>query len=164
MAVKRRVFLSRAALRLVFAAGIAAWVAGCSDATRLSDPFADPFGGSPRGVDRAPTGAILEPRSVQSRAIQSSPLPPATDASSANAPPPRSMSAGQSALRAGRAGSYAHWSAEGGTPIVAAQGETAEMIAMRYGVPAEALLRVNGLTSAAQVRPGARLVIPVYRA
>jgi murein DD-endopeptidase MepM/ murein hydrolase activator NlpD len=36
------------------------------------------------------------------------------------------------------------------------------MIASRYGVPTDALLRVNGFASAQQVRPGARLVIPVY--
>lgn len=37
-------------------------------------------------------------------------------------------------------------------------------LASRYGVPADALLRVNGFSSAQQVRPGARLIIPVYHA
>ena len=54
------------------------------------------------------------------------------------------------------------WSAEGGTPIVVAQGETASMLGNRYGVPTDALLRANGFSSPAQVQPGARLVIPVY--
>ena len=54
------------------------------------------------------------------------------------------------------------WSAEGGTPIVVAQGESVAMLSTRYGVPADALLRSNGFSSAAQVQPGARLVIPVY--
>ena len=57
-----------------------------------------------------------------------------------------------------------HWSAEGGTPIVVAQGETAALLATRYGVPTDALLRANGFNVASQVQPGSRLVIPVYRA
>ncbi len=56
------------------------------------------------------------------------------------------------------------WKAEGGTPIVVAQGESAGMLASRYGVPADALLKVNGFTSASQIQPGARLVVPVYNA
>ena len=61
-------------------------------------------------------------------------------------------------------GSYNHWSAEGGTPITVGSGETAAIFANRYGVPADALLKVNGFASASQVQPGSRLVIPVYRA
>jgi murein DD-endopeptidase MepM/ murein hydrolase activator NlpD len=57
-----------------------------------------------------------------------------------------------------------HWSAEGGTPIVVAQGETAALLATRYGVPTDALLRANGYNVASQVQPGSRVVIPVYRA
>ncbi len=49
-------------------------------------------------------------------------------------------------------------------PIVVAQGETADLVASRYGIPEAALLRTNGLASAAQVRPGTRLIIPVYNA
>jgi len=60
-------------------------------------------------------------------------------------------------------GATNHWSAEGGTPIVVAQGETAGVIANRYGVPTDALLKANGLQNAKQVQPGARIVIPVYR-
>ncbi|HMN72389.1 MAG TPA: LysM peptidoglycan-binding domain-containing M23 family metallopeptidase [Rhodoblastus sp.] len=62
------------------------------------------------------------------------------------------------------AASVDHWSAEGGTPIVVAQGESAGALASRYGVPQDALLRVNGFNSASQIQPGARLVVPVYRA
>ncbi len=54
------------------------------------------------------------------------------------------------------------WTAVGGTPIVVAQGETAAMLGARYGVPADTLLRTNGFSSASQVQPGARLVVPVY--
>lgn len=145
------------------AAGLAALASGCSDASRFAgDPFADPFAGSTkvasRGVDRAPTGAILAPgeRSAASTPVESRPLPAPT--ASASAPRP----VAQAPVPAGSLGP-ARWSAEGGTPIVVSQGETAAILATRYGVPTDALLRTNGFTTASQIKPGARVVIPVYR-
>jgi murein DD-endopeptidase MepM/ murein hydrolase activator NlpD len=61
-------------------------------------------------------------------------------------------------------GADPHWTANGGTPIVVAQGESAAVLATRYGVPTDALVKSNGFTSAAQVQPGVRLIVPVYRA
>jgi murein DD-endopeptidase MepM/ murein hydrolase activator NlpD len=142
----------------MIAAGASALIAGCSDATRFSsDPFSNPFQTSSARVDRAPTGSVAKPR-AEALAIQSRPLAPLAS-SQTSAPPPQApapMSAG--------AGSSDHWSIEGGTPVVVAQGETAAMIASRYGVPADTLLRVNGFANARQVQPGSRLVIPAYHA
>ncbi|OYW61678.1 MAG: hypothetical protein B7Z40_18165, partial [Bosea sp. 12-68-7] len=61
------------------------------------------------------------------------------------------------------AGSAAGWSAQGGSAIVLAQGETLDMISSRYGVPRAALMSTNGLSSPT-VAPGTRLTIPVYNA
>ena len=58
--------------------------------------------------------------------------------------------------------SSSNWTAQGGTPIVIAQGETANVLADRYGVPLDALVRTNGYSSASEIRPGARLLVPVY--
>ncbi|MGJ0395920.1 MAG: peptidoglycan DD-metalloendopeptidase family protein [Methylocystis sp.] len=168
MAIKRRFAYSRAAARLLAAAGVAALVAGCSDASRFAgDPFSDPFSGSPKiasqGVDRAPVGAIASApaQSAPSSAVESRPLPaPVASASASRATAP---AASPSPTRIAAAGG-GHWSAEGGTPIVVAQGETAGLLATRYGVPPDALLRANGFNVASQVQPGSRLVIPVYRA
>ena len=60
--------------------------------------------------------------------------------------------------------SFGGWSSNGGAPIVVAQGESADMLAKRYGVPQNALLQVNGMRSAADLQPGARIVVPVYSA
>ncbi len=68
------------------------------------------------------------------------------------------------AVAAASPGSYNHWSAEGGTPVTVGAGETAAILANRYGVPPDVLLKVNGFSSSSQVQPGSRLVIPVYRA
>ncbi|WP_439498454.1 peptidoglycan DD-metalloendopeptidase family protein [Bosea sp. (in: a-proteobacteria)] len=59
------------------------------------------------------------------------------------------------------AGSATGWTAQGGTPIVIAQGESLDTISSRYGVPRAALISANGL-SGPNVSPGSRLVIPVY--
>ena len=47
------------------------------------------------------------------------------------------------ALRA-NPNSLGGWTAEGGTPVVVAQGESADIIAQRYGVPVATLLTLNG--------------------
>jgi murein DD-endopeptidase MepM/ murein hydrolase activator NlpD len=178
MFTQRQIAFSRVAVRLMLAAGAAALMAGCSDASRFSDPFSDPFssGSAPKiarnGVDRAPTGSIggasdaAGPAPLPGR-VESRPLP-GTTAPVANAQPaaPRAApvaSAPAAAASAGGAG-LSHWTADGGTPVTVGSGETAAMLATRYGVPADALLRANGYSNAAQVQPGARLIIPVYRA
>ena len=149
MATMRHLLLSRVALRFALAAGAAATISGCSDASRFaSDPFSDPFGGSTkvaragRPIDNVSTGSIpgSSPAPVQSQSLAA---PSAT---------------------ASAQGSLDHWTAQGGTPVTLAEGETPETIANRYGVPAEVLVRVNGFSSASEVTPGSRLVIPVYRA
>ncbi len=176
MVTKHHIAYSRAAVRFLAAVGVAALVAGCSDASRFGgDPFTDPFSGSAKtaslGVDPAPVGAIADapaPRAPSS-AVESRPLP--APGASASAPSGSASTARTSApaaqpspTRVATAGASGHWSAEGGTPIVVAQGETAALLATRYGVPTDALLRANGFNIASQVQPGSRLVIPVYRA
>jgi len=164
MATERQVGFSRVALRLMLAAGAAALLAGCSDASRFSsDPFSDPFVNPPaatsrsaRAVDRSSTGSISS--SPNYSPVQSRPLAAPTNAPSSNAAPVAS------AAPAASPGSYNHWSAEGGTPITVGAGETAPVLANRYGVPTDVLLKVNGFSSSSQVQPGSRLVIPVYRA
>jgi murein DD-endopeptidase MepM/ murein hydrolase activator NlpD len=165
MAIERRVFLSRVAKRLMFAAGAAGLLAGCSDASRFTDPFTNPFQDSaPVGrVDRAPTGTNPVRRSV----VEQRPLAPSqavAHSAPAAAPAPVAAAPAPAPAPARIAGAYNHWSAEGGTPVVVAEGESAGVIATRYGVPVDAMLRVNGFGKAAEVHPGSRLVIPIYRA
>ena len=176
MVTKHHIAYSRAAVRFLAAVGVAALVAGCSDASRFGgDPFSDPFSGSAKtaslGVDRAPVGAIADApaQSPPSTTVETRPLPaPSASASAqsggASMARTSTPAAQPSPTRVAAAGASGHWSAEGGTPIVVAQGETAALLATRYGVPTDALLRANGFNVASQVQPGSRLVIPVYRA
>ena len=118
----------------------------------MSDPFSNPFQTS-QATDPAPTSSINPSAPVTP--VQSRPLSAPTYSAA-----PRPVAAAAPRAAQGPAG----WSAVGGTPISVAQGENAEIIARRYGVPTDALLKANGLASAAQVQPGVRVVIPVYNA
>ena len=167
---------SHPAVRLALAVCLAATLAGCADSERLADPFSNPFHTASRNTDRMPTGSLAQ--TDRTRPVQAQPLPPLGAASSGpmaaytapSHPNPRFASAqayrGPSTTGSvGRTGAaVAGWTAEGGMPVVVAFGESAGIVAKRYGIPEEALLRTNGFTSAAQVRPGTRLVIPVYNA
>ena len=150
-------------LRLALATAAAALLTGCSDATRFSsDPFSNPFASASAPVDRTATGSIAPRRKVASNdQIESRPLAP--PAGSAALPAPVTTPQPEPVASRSVAAPHGSWSAEGGTPIVVAQGESVGMLATRYGVPTEALLSSNGYSSASQVTPGARIVIPVYR-
>ncbi|PZN96844.1 MAG: peptidase M23 [Hyphomicrobiales bacterium] len=126
-------------------------------------PFASPFKtaqASSPSRDPATTGSIG--RSVNTP-VYATPAPAMTAVSSQPLPPPQSAVALRSAAPRPVAGSASGWSAQGGTPIVVAQGETLDMISSRYGVPREALISANGLSGSA-LAPGSRLTIPVYNA
>jgi murein DD-endopeptidase MepM/ murein hydrolase activator NlpD len=146
------VFCSRVAFRLALLGASAGLLAGCAGSERMSDPFSNPFQTS-QATDPAPTSSINPSAPVTP--VQSRPLSAPTYSAA-----PRPVAAAAPRAAQGPAG----WSAVGGTPISVAQGENAEIIARRYGVPTDALLKANGLASAAQVQPGVRVVIPVYNA
>ena len=144
-------------------------MAGCADSSRFSEPFNDPFGGSKsvasRPVDQTPTGSIQQEPSYRQASlptVDSKPLPaPASTVHTASAP---TAPAATSSIPGPLPGADPHWTTNGGTPIVMAQGETPAIIANRYGVPTDALVKSNGYATAAAVHPGAKLIIPVYRA
>ena len=77
-----------------------------------------------------------------------------------SAPPSQPSFGGNRQVASGPAG----WTALGGTPIVVREGQTLNNLADRYNVPASAILSANNLQSAADVRPGATVVIPVFNA
>ncbi|MFM9161799.1 MAG: peptidoglycan DD-metalloendopeptidase family protein [Methylocystis sp.] len=163
---------SRVASRLMAAVGLAALMAGCADSSRLSDPFSDPFTGlkksvASRSVDQSPTGTIqqdLPSRSASSSPVETRPLAAPQQAAFSSSSQLVSAPTPQAPQSVNSISGDPHWTANGGTPIVVSQGDTAAVIANRYGVPTDALLKSNGFTSAAQMQPGARIVIPVYRA
>ncbi|MGH2342639.1 peptidoglycan DD-metalloendopeptidase family protein [Segnochrobactraceae bacterium EtOH-i3] len=74
-----------------------------------------------------------------------------------------SEAAGQAAAPVANAAvQYKNWSSAGGTLVTVAPGETTGTIARRYGIPEEAILATNRVSSAAQVQPGSQIIIPTY--
>lgn len=156
----------KSVVRVVSVCALAAGLGACSsEAMRFTEaPFGNPFQTAQAPAsqrDPATTGSIgrSAPRSSYETAsatgnpgVRSQPLPPPTS-SVAMRPP-------QAAAPSPNAGSASGWSAQGGTPIVVAQGETLDVISGRYGVPRAALMQANGLSG--EAAPGSRIVVPVY--
>lgn len=55
-----------------------------------------------------------------------------------------------------------NWSSSGGTTVTLGRGETIQSISRRYGVPTNAILQANGLSSTSGVGEGRQIVIPAY--
>ena len=180
----------RSVLRLTAVGATVAFLAGCSsDVGRLSS---GPFGpadntptasiGSrtltpPEAISGAPAtaansaGTWGSAPSYPTAAIQSAPLAPlaaplAAPVAAAAVSRPSTQAVTSAATSAARTagGSFGPWTTAGGSAVTVAQGESASVLAARYGVPMEALVKANGLSSASQVTPGKSLVIPVYNA
>jgi murein DD-endopeptidase MepM/ murein hydrolase activator NlpD len=171
----------RFALQLCVVSAAAAFMGGCSsDATRLGDPFGNPFATAsadsakthrhvasasdvvPAGRMPPVTSTALAPRPVAVASLSST--RPVASASREPVSTETTGSIDRSATRTASSASFGGWSSAGGTAIQVADGDTTEILSKRYGVPATALLQVNGLHSAADIRPGTRLIIPIYSA
>ncbi|QBR70257.1 peptidase M23 [Beijerinckiaceae bacterium] len=155
-----RVSCARFAVRLALTGVAAGTLAGCSTSERLSDPLSNPFQTSANIGNPGPAAGVVASAPVGS--VQSRPLGMPTASNAALSPPAARIAVTPTPSHAGQ--SIAGWSAQGGSPVVVAQGENAQILANRYGVPLDAILRANGFANAAQVKPGARVVIPVYNA
>lgn len=159
--------VSKSVVRAVSVCALAAGLGACSsDTLRFTEaPFSNPFQTAQAPAsqrDPATTGSIGRnaPRQSYETAsaagnpsVRSQPLAPPTASVASRAAP-------QSAPAPSAPGSAAGWSAQGGTPIVVAHGETLDVISGRYGVPRSALMQANGLSG--EVTPGSRIVVPVY--
>jgi len=160
--------MRRGAVRVALTGAVAIWLAGCSaDSDRFaqsyapsSDPFTNPFAAN-NAPSAAPTSGVASAPLAPPGAVQTAAIPPAP----ATAPPPVAP-APQYHVASSQpvGGSAAGWSIVGGSPIVVAQGDDADSLSRRYGVPAAALIKSNGLSSASQIHGGMHLVIPVYNA
>ncbi len=60
------------------------------------------------------------------------------------------------------AGEIKGWSRAGGTQVTVKEGETAYNLSRRFGVPADVILKSNGLSESAGLKAGSKIVIPTY--
>lgn len=159
----------RVALQFMAAGSLAALMSGCSsDVTRMESPFTNPF--STASNDEAAPAVPARRVASAGDVIPAGRTPPVS--SQALAPrsgyasntPSRettgSIEPGPARIASGP--SYGNWTTTGGTPIQVADGESADVLAQRYGVPTNVLLQVNGMRSASDVRAGSHITVPVY--
>src|ERR1700730_4605258 len=121
---------ARFAFRLALTGAAAGLLAGCANSERLSDPRSNPFQTSANVADQTPTPTPSVAASVPVSPVQLRPL----SAPSASASPPPQSSPRVAAVSPPRGGGAAGWSAQGGSPVVVAQGENALILANRYGI------------------------------
>ena len=161
----------RTAIQICAMSAVAALMSGCSsDSTRFGDAFGNPFA----------TGSTAKPQKISSlkRPIGTGRTPPVV----ASALPPHGTAVAAAPFRSAPVAmshettgsiasarnipgsSFGGWSGQGGASVQVAQGDTGAVLAQRYGVPENVLLQVNGLHAAAEIRPGATIVVPVYNA
>jgi murein DD-endopeptidase MepM/ murein hydrolase activator NlpD len=160
--------VKRLAARAALTGLVGIWLSGCSaDSSRLgetfgSGPFTNPFSTASNDT-AAPTPPVASaPLPNAGYAAAAHPSPVAVAALPAAAPPTTGQV--RTAPVPSTGGTAVGWSAVGGSPIVVANGETLDVLSRRYGVPASAMLKSNGFTSASQIQPGVRLIVPVYSA
>ncbi|MGL4324652.1 MAG: peptidoglycan DD-metalloendopeptidase family protein [Beijerinckiaceae bacterium] len=113
-------------------------------------------------MDRSTTGSISNKAAstvATAKALNNSPLPAPTrpGVSTIINPPGAGTNAAVTGFNANG------WTAAGGSSVVMAQGENVSTLANRYGVPADAIYKSNGLTPGSAVAPGTRITVPVYR-
>ena len=54
------------------------------------------------------------------------------------------------------------WSRAGGTQVTAKEGETVYNLSRRFGVPADVLMKMNGLSDGKGLQAGQKVIIPTY--
>ncbi|MDT3378042.1 peptidoglycan DD-metalloendopeptidase family protein [Labrys neptuniae] len=176
---------SRHLSRVAVIALVAGLAASCSDTSRFAqNPFSNPFTSS----DNQLAYAQPQPSKARSRydnsgyavntvpaagVVASQPLPPVGAVAQRSTPSTQyRLARGEQPIVTGAISTPAPqiggfkaggWTATGGTPVTAAAGETINTLSNRYGVPSDAIMKVNGLTSRS-LTPGQQVIIPVYNA
>jgi murein DD-endopeptidase MepM/ murein hydrolase activator NlpD len=115
--------------------------------------------GRPAPVDSSPFGAGNADPGLTTGSVR----PRQTFGSSAPQTPgvrqmAMSRTVGDQPVAAGRGG----WSAAGGTSIRVNQGDTAESLSRRYGVPSAAIAQANNLSPGQALGAGQTVIIPTY--
>jgi murein DD-endopeptidase MepM/ murein hydrolase activator NlpD len=138
-------------------------------------PEAQPFPGDGiapsqpvNGAYGSPARAAVQPANISPAPVTRQELPPVAAAKPAAVQPIRAASRELDARPTGSVAPVAveeepaGWSRTGGTQITARDGETVYNLSRRFGVPANVIMKVNGLSSANALQAGQKILIPTY--
>ncbi|WP_353641279.1 peptidoglycan DD-metalloendopeptidase family protein [Mesorhizobium sp. WSM2239] len=110
----------------------------------------------PAPVATAPAPSAKPIRTVAAPAPTAAPLDQAPTGAVAKA------EAKTSSVMASLEGEPEGWSRAGGTQITAKNGETVYNLSRRFGVPANVVMKVNGLNEQSGLQAGQKVIIPTY--
>ena len=142
----------------------------------------------PSAVDGSHTGSVargaVKPVDLSPSPVSQAPLAPVagTTVAAADSPPlvkvknPRLAPAASSGVDSTATGTVkpatvaspavegdpVGWSRAGGTQVTAKEGETIYNLSRRFGVPADVLMKTNGLSDANGLRAGQKIIVPTY--
>jgi murein DD-endopeptidase MepM/ murein hydrolase activator NlpD len=164
------------------------FTASTSNQRQIINRESQPFPGD-ADVAVAPTAAPVQSGSVTRGSltpVSSQPLPaavatapapapsakPVRAAAAAPAPAPAPLDqtptgtvakpATNNSVMASLEGEPEGWSRAGGTQVTAKEGETVFNLSRRFGVPANVIMKVNGLNEQSGLQAGQKVVIPTY--
>ncbi len=101
-------------------------------------------------VQQQPTPAPVSPAPAP---VASAPAVDATVTGTVKQAAPISQAAGED---------IKGWSRTGGSQVTAKEGETVYNLSRRFGVPADVIMKANGLSQAAGLKAGQKVIIPTY--
>ncbi|HEY6630812.1 MAG TPA: LysM peptidoglycan-binding domain-containing M23 family metallopeptidase [Rhizobiaceae bacterium] len=115
------------------------------------------------GYSGSVTRGALSPVSTAPAAGAAAPQPVRT----ASAPPLEPVDSGPAGTVSPQPsfvdqGDIKGWSRAGGTQVTVKQGETVYNLSRRFGVPADVIVKSNGLTESDGLKAGSKIVIPTY--
>jgi len=82
--------------------------------------------------------------------------------STASAPQPEQTASIPLAPAMAEEGDIKGWSRAGGTRVTVKEGETVYNLSRRFGVPADVIMKSNGLAESDSLKAGSKIVIPTY--
>lgn len=142
-----------------------------------------PFPGDSQSLDSASTGSInrqaVKPVDLAPKSVTKTELAPVagTKVAAADSKPLVKLSEQSPALDTTSTGTVpapaaastdtaepeaVGWSKAGGTQVTAKEGETIYNLSRRFGVPANVLMKMNGLSDANGLKVGQKVIIPTY--
>ena len=136
-------------------------------AKRQTGGGVQPYPGDTQQVASAPAGGTYTGSVTRGSLDPVSTAPAAQPVQTASAPPmapvdttttgtvnPQPPCAGQGDIKG--------WSRAGGTQVTVKSGETVYNLSRRFGVPADVIMKSNGLTESDGLKTGSKIVIPTY--
>lgn len=132
-----------------------------------SQPYPGDAAQAAAPVDRVSTGSVsrgnLAPAAPQTAAVAARPAPAPVVSAPKPAPAVAAAPAQPQAPQvATEASEPAGWSRAGGTQVTVKEGETVYNLSRRFGVPANIIAKVNGLSEGTGLQAGQKVVIPTY--